>query len=297
VVWGKVNPAHYEKTLDAFHLRSNLKGEATMRETIGFVGGYVALFGWRVLGGIAVWIVGGWAIKLLSAGLGRLLVARQVDRTLAGYVRTSANILMKILVLIAVFSVLGIETTSFAALLAALGIAIGAAWSGLFANFAAGIFLMVLRPFKVGDMVNAAGVTGDVKEIGLFVTALDTVDNVRIFVGNNKLFSDIISNYTINPYRRVDLKAQIAHSVNPQDATRLLKERVAKIPNVMTNPAPSVEILEFTPWGPVIAVRPFCHNQDYWQVYFDTNRAIADVCQEASFAVPEQRVALRSLPV
>jgi len=202
---------------------------------------------------------------------------------------------MKILVLIAVFSVLGIETTSFAALLAALGIAIGAAWSGLLANFAAGLFLMVLRPFKVGDMITAAGVTGDVREIGLFVTALDTVDNVRIYVGNNKLFSDTIHNYTTNPHRRVDLKAQIAHSVNPHDAISRLRERVARIPSVIANPVPSVEILEFNPWGAVVAVRPFCNNNDYWQVYFDTNKVINDVCGEVGYAVPEQRVAVRTL--
>jgi len=259
------------------------------------VTGYVIPLGWKLLGAIAVWVVGGWVIKLLRVGLGRTLEARHVDRTLAGYIQASANVLMKILVLIAVFSVLGIETTSFAALLAALGIAIGAAWSGLLANLAAGLFLMVLRPFKVGDMINAAGVTGDVKEIGLFVTALDTVDNVRIYVGNNKLFSDIIFNYTTNTHRRVDLKAQIAHSVNPHDAIQRLRERVAKIPNVVATPAPSVEILEFNPWGPVVAVRPFCHNNDYWQVYFDTNKAINDVCGEAKYAVPEQRVAVHSL--
>ena len=259
------------------------------------VTGSLVPLGWKLLGGIAVWIIGGWIIRLVGAALGRVLDARQVDRTLASYVRASANVLMKVLLLIAVFSVLGIEITSFAALLAAVGIAIGAAWSGLLANFAAGLFLMILRPFKVGDMINRAGVTGTVTEIGLFVTTLDTADNVRIYAGNNKLFSDIICNYSNNPYRRVDLKAQIAHSVNPADAVQRLRERVTRIPNVIANPGPSVEILEFTPWGPVIAVRPFCSNADYWRVYFDTNTAITEVCGEAQYAVPEQRVAVRSL--
>jgi small conductance mechanosensitive channel len=256
---------------------------------------YVIPLGWKLLGAIAVWIVGGWIIRLVGAALGRTLAAQHVDKTLAGYIEASASVLMRILVLIAVFGVLGIETTSFAALLAALGIAIGAAWSGLLANFAAGLFLMVLRPFKVGDMITAAGVTGDVREIGLFVTALDTVDNVRIYVGNNKLFSDTIHNYATNPYRRVDLKAQIAHSVNPHEAIKRLRERVAKIPNVVADPSPSVEILEFNPWGTVLAVRPYCHNPNYWQVYFDTNKAISDTCGDAGYAVPEQRLALRSL--
>jgi small conductance mechanosensitive channel len=260
-----------------------------------FANTYLIPFGWKIFGAIAVWIVGGWIVKLITAAFGRALLARKVDPTLGRYLEASAGIFMKVLVLIAVFGVLGIETTSFAALIAAVGIAIGAAWAGLLANFAAGIFLMTLRPFKVGDMITAAGITGVVREIGLFVTALDTVDNVHIYVGNNKLFSDIIHNYHTNPYRRVDLKAQIAHGVSPRDAMKRLSERVARIPNVSREPAPSVEILEFNPLGTVIAVRPFCHTDHYWQVYFDTNKAISDVGGEAGYAAPETRHAVRNL--
>ena len=260
-----------------------------------FVNTFLVPFGWKLAGAAAVWIFGGWVIKLLRAALGRTLLARNVDSTLAKYVEASANVMLKLLLFIAILSVLGIETTSFAALLAALGIAIGAAWSGLLANFAAGLFLMVLRPFKVGDMITAAGVTGDVREIGLFVTALDTVENVRVYVGNNKLFSDTIHNYTTNPHRRVDLTAQLAHSVNPHDAIKRLSAKVAGIPNVLAKPAPSVEILTFTERGAVLAVRPYCHNNDYWQVFFDTNKAINDVGGEAGYAVPESRTAMRNV--
>ena len=263
-------------------------------QTTALVNTFVLPFVWKLLGAAAVWVVGGSVIKLLRAGLGRTMVARKMDPTLAGYVETGANVMLKLLLFIAVLSVLGIETTSFAALLAAAGIAIGAAWSGLLANFAAGLFLMVLRPFKVGDMISGGGVTGDVKEIGLFVTTIDTVDNVRTFIGNNKLFSDVVQNYTMNAYRRVDLKAQIAHSVNPYDAIKRLQERLAAIPNVVPSPAPSIEILDFNAWGTLLAVRPFCNNSHYWQVYFDTNRAISDVGTAAGFAAPEQRVFVRN---
>jgi len=161
-------------------MNSDIIGQAQEFATL-----YVIPFGWKIAGALAVWIVGGWVIRLLRAGLGKTLLSRKVDVTLASYVEAGANVLLKLLLFIAILSVLGIETTSFAALLAALGIAIGAAWSGLLSNFAAGIFLLVLRPFKVGDMITVAGVTGDVREIGLFVTALDTVDNVRVYVGNS----------------------------------------------------------------------------------------------------------------
>jgi small conductance mechanosensitive channel len=272
-----------------------VNADTLVNEASSFVNAYLIPFGWKILGGVAVWIVGSWIVRIASAAFGRALTARHVDPTLSRYLEASANVLMKVLVLIAVFSVLGIETTSFAALLAAVGIAIGAAWAGLLANFAAGIFLMTLRPFKVGDMITVAGVTGDVREIGLFVTALDTADNVRIYVGNNKIFSDTIHNYTTNPHRRVDLTAQIAHGVDPYDAIKRLADRVAKIPNVLAQPAPSVEILEFNPMGAVIAVRPFCHNDHYWQVFFDTNKAINDVGAAAGYAVPETRQAVRQV--
>ncbi len=264
-------------------------------EATTFINAFVVPFGWKILGAIAVWIVGSWVVKFAAAAFGRMLVARKVDPTLGRYLEASAVVLMKVLVLIAVFGVLGIETTSFAALLAAVGIAIGAAWAGLLSNFAAGIFLMTLRPFKVGDMISAAGVTGDVKEIGLFVTALDTVDNVRIYVGNAKIFSDTIHNFSTNAYRRVDLKAQLAHSVNPYDAIKRLEAKLAGVPNVLKAPAPSLQILEFTPLGAVLAVRPFCHNDHYWQVYFDTNRAINDVGGEAGYPAPETRTAMRAV--
>ena len=256
---------------------------------------YLIPFGWKLAGAIAVWIAGGWIVRLIRVALEKTLLSRKVDPTLARYAEACANVLLKLLLFIAVLSVLGIETTSFAALIAALGIAIGAAWGGLLANFAAGMFLLVLRPFKVGDFITVAGVTGDVREVGLFVTALDTPDNVRVYVGNNKIFSESIQNYTTNAYRRVDLKAQIAHSVDPHDAIKRLSERVVRIPNVMTNPLPSVEVLDFNPLGTVIAVRPFCHNNHYWQVYFDTNKAIVDVCGEAGYALPETRHALRQV--
>jgi small conductance mechanosensitive channel len=269
---------------------ADLVGQANLLVT-----GYLVPLVWKLLGAAAVWLIGTWVIKLLRIGLERAMAARRMDSTLAGYVGAGAGLLLKLLLFIAVLSVLGIETTSFAALIAAVGLAIGAAWSGLLANFAAGLFLMVLRPFKVGDMVSAGGVTGDVKEIGLFVTTFDTPDNVRVYVGNNRIFSDSIQNYSTNPFRRVDLKAQIAHSVGPADAIARLKERVAAIPNVLRDPAPIVEILEFNQWGTLLAVRPFCHNSHYWQVFFDTNRAIGEVGAKAAFGVPEQRFAVRSL--
>ena len=155
--------------------------------------------------------------------------------------------ILRIVLVIAILSVFGVETTSFAALLAAVGIAIGAAWGGLLSNFAAGVFLELLHPFKVGDFITAGGVTGTVREIGLFTTTLDQPDNVRATVGNSKVFGDNIVNYASNAYRRVDLTAQLAHGVDPLAAIEILAARVAQVPNVVAAPAPTWPSWSSTP--------------------------------------------------
>jgi small conductance mechanosensitive channel len=220
---------------------------------------------------------------------------QHLDLTLIHYVHSAVSVGLNIILIIALLGYFGVETTSFAALIAAMGIAIGAAWAGLLANFAAGIFLVILRPFKVGDFVCVAGVTGTVQHIGLFASAINTPDNILTNVGNNKIFSDNIQNFTANPYRRVERTAQLAHGVDPNDAIRRLSAGLKNIPHVLSDPAPSVEILDFNPSGTVLAVRPFCHNDDYWQVYFDTNQLIAKEFSEAGYPVPEQRWATRQL--
>lgn len=247
----------------------------------------------KVLAAIILWFVGRKLIEIAGSLTSRALTKQRIDPTLIGYMLASLSVILNIVLVVAILGYFGVETTSFAALLAAAGVAIGAAWSGLLANFAAGAFLIILRPFQVGDFICAGGITGTVVEIGLFVTTIDTPDNVRTFVGNNKLFSDNIQNYSTNPYRRVELQAQLDHSVNSNEAIRVLQERIANIPNVVSNPAPSIEIISFTPMGPVLAVRPFCNNTHYWQVYFDTNRVIRESFSDSGFAVPQQHFQVR----
>ncbi len=261
-----------------------------------FINAYIVPLGWKLIAAIVVWIVGGWVIGLLDKALEKSLSHRHVDPTVSKYAVGGANVGMRILLVIIILGVLGIETTSFAALLAAAGVAIGAAWAGLLANFAAGVFLVFLRPFKVGDFVSVGGVTGTVMEIGLFVTAINTPDNVRVYVGNNTIFSGNIQNFSTNEYRRVELTAQLAHSVDPADAMKRLRAKVEAIPNVLKTPAPDIEILTFNERGAVLVVRPYCTNANYWQVYFDTNKAIVAAGAEGGYAVPEQRVAVRNLP-
>jgi len=254
---------------------------------------YLIPLGWKLAGAIALWIVGGWVINLIGNLSNRGMTRQKVEPTLVRYVEATLRVIMRIVLVIVILSVFGIETTSFAALIAAAGVAIGVAWSGLLSNFAAGAFLIILRPFKVGDFISGAGITGTVKEIGLFATTIDQPDNVRTTVGNNKLFSDNIVNYTLNPCRRVDLTAQLAHSVDPKQAIELIRARISQIPNVQKDPAPDVEILEFNAAGTKLVVRPYCHNDHYWQVYFDTNKALAEVGGANNWPIPAPHQVLR----
>jgi small conductance mechanosensitive channel len=257
------------------------------------VNAQLATFGLKVLGAIAVLIIGRWLIHLVVRLLSGALTRQQVDPTLQRYIANIVGVALNVVLVVAILGYFGVETTSFAALIAAMGIAIGAAWAGLLANFAAGAFLVVLRPFKVGDYVKAAGVEGTVHEIGLFASTILTPDNVTTFIGNNKIFSDTIQNYSASPYRRVDRLAQLAHGVDVNDAMARLEQALAGIANVVQDPAPDVEIIDFNERGVVLAVRPYTHTDHYWQVYFDTNRAISDAFGAAGYPVPETPVRIR----
>lgn len=242
--------------------------------------------GLKILAAIAFWVIGRWLIGVVINMVRSSLERQKVDPTVLRYLGSVITVTLNVLLVVGILGYFGIQTTTFAALIAAAGVAIGLAWSGLLANFAAGAFLVVLRPIKVGDFVTVAGITGTVTELGLFTTTVNTPDNVQTIVGNNKIFSDTIQNYSVNAFRRVDLKCQLAGAADHRTAIALLRERIAAIANVLPDPGVEVEILDFTLVGPVLSVRPYCHNDHYWQVYFDTNRVIREALAEAGFPAP-----------
>jgi len=242
--------------------------------------------GVKILAAIAFWVIGRWLIGMAVGMIRSAMEKQKVDPTVLRYLGSVITVTLNVLLVVGILGYFGIQTTTFAALIAAAGVAIGMAWSGLLSNFAAGAFLVVLRPMKVGDFVTVAGITGTVTELGLFTTTINTPDNVHTIIGNGKIFGDNIQNYTANPYRRVDLKCQLSGAADHQAAMALLREKIAGIPNVIPEPKVDVEILDFTLVGPVLAVRPYCHNDHYWQVYFDTNRMIREALGEAGFPAP-----------
>lgn len=240
----------------------------------------------QIAAGFALYMVGRWLIGLAIGILGRVLTARNFDPTLQRYIASILAVVLNVVLVVAILGFFGIETTSFAALLAGVGLAVGAAWSGLLGNFAAGAFLIIFRPYKVGEYIVGGGVEGTVTEIGLFNTVITSPDNVVTIVGNAKISGDVVKNYSTHAYRRVDRTAQLAFGVDPLDAIARLQPALATIRNVIADPAPDVEILDFNERGTVLAVRPYCHTDHYWQVYFDTNKLIVKTFRDAGYAAP-----------
>lgn len=251
----------------------------------------------KILAAVAFWIVGRWLIgkvvSLMQAGMNR----NKIDPTLTKYLGSVLSVALNIALVLGILGYFGIQTTSFAAMLAGAGVAIGAAWSGMLGNFAAGAFMLVLRPFKVGDFVQIGGISGTVQELGLFGTTLVTPDNVLTLVGNSKVFGDTVMNYSARPVRRVERTAQLAAGVDTTEAMARLQAAVAAIPNVASSPAPEVSVLDINLVGPVIAVRPYCHTDHYWQVYFDTNAALLRTAQAAGWPAPTPTQIMRTAPL
>lgn len=268
-----------------FSMLSTLSVDAVTALIVPFV--------FKLLGAAALWIIGGWLIGLALRLLRRFFRQGSLDPTLVNYLLSIIGVVLRIVLIVAIFGFFGVETTSFAALLAGAGIAVGAAWSGMLGNFAAGVFLQVFRPISVGDYIEGGGVEGTVKEVGMFVTSMTSPDNVVNIIGNAKLFGDTIKNYSATPYRRVELVAQLDNSADVAKAITLLKEGIKKVPNQASGIEADVQVLEFSERGPRLAVRPYTHTSNYWQVYFDTNRMIVEVLGKAGFPVPRIPVAMQ----
>ncbi|MFN7900240.1 MAG: mechanosensitive ion channel family protein [Synechococcaceae cyanobacterium] len=255
--------------------------------TIALVKGVVIPFLFKLAGAFALWIVGGWLIRFALKFLRRSLQSGgRLDASLVGYLVNILGALLKVVLVVAILGFFGIQTASFAALLAGAGVAIGVAWGGMLGDFAAGLFLQIFRPFGVGDFVEAGGITGTVDEVGIFVSAVNTPDNVRKIIPNNKIFGDIITNYSAHPYRRVELVAQLDNTADVEKAIQFLKEGMRDVPHQYPGMPADVEVLEFSERGPRLAVRPYTNTDTYWDVYFATNRKIVVVLSANGFPVP-----------
>ena len=237
--------------------------------------------GLNLLKGVAIWVIGRWLIKFAVDMMAKQMEHRKIDATIVGYARSTVGASMNIVLAVVLLGVFGIETTSFAAFVAGAGLAIGAAWGGLLSNLAAGAFLIVLRPFKTGDTISAGGVTGTVVEIGLFVTTFLTPDNVITYVGNSKILSSTVKNYSASDSRRVELVGNLKRSKDLEKTMAQVRERLFQVPNVLAIPAPEVNVSAFDEHCCTLAIRPYTHSDNFFQVQFDATNAMRDLLDGA----------------
>ncbi|MEO5763181.1 MAG: mechanosensitive ion channel domain-containing protein [Vicinamibacteria bacterium] len=240
----------------------------------------------QLMAAIALYVLGRWVIWALRGMVRRALAHEKFDPTVSKYLEQTVSVVLMIVLALAVLGALGVQTTSLAGLLAAAGVAIGIAWSGLLANFAAGIIVVTLRPFKKGDTVQLGGVVGEVLEIGLFGTLLAAGDGARVIVGNSRAFSDNIHNLSTGAHRRVEAHAQLPWAADPAAFYAAMLARLAEEPKVLKMPATVAETLEHNATGPVAIIRAHCLPTDYGEVFFLTQRVIGEEIVKAGFGSP-----------
>lgn len=248
--------------------------------------GYVETYGIPVLKAILIYIIGSWIIKKLMKVTSKVMAKRNYDESLQKFLINLIGWALKIFLIITVIGTLGVETTSFAALIAAAGLAIGMALQGSLANFAGGVLLMIFKPFKIGDLIEGQGVTGVVKEIEIFTTKLTTPDNKLAIIPNGTLGNGNIINYTAEGKIRVDTMVGIGYDEDIKKAKDALMEVLTSNPKVLSDPAPSVNVANLGDSSVDLAVRPFCKPEDYWDVFFATVEGSKLALDKAGIEIP-----------
>ncbi len=243
-------------------------------------------YGVKILGALAILIIGMWVAKLLKKGVVKLMERHKTDPVLISFVSALSHMVLKIFVIVATLEALDIKTTSLVALLGAAGLAVGLALQGSLSNFAAGVLLVVFKPFTLDDVVTVSSATGTVREIGILTTSLDTFDNKRVIIPNAKLMSDNITNHTTNHTRRVDLVAGISYSDDIDKARAAIKAAIAEFPEVLETPAPDILVSEMADSSVNFAVRPWCKAVDYWKIHFGVTEAIKKRFDAEGITIP-----------
>ena len=238
------------------------------------------------IGAVIIFVVGRFLISFLRKMLARLLAKRHVDASIQSFVKSLVNILLTILLIIAVIGKLGVETTSFAALLASAGVAVGMALSGNLQNFAGGLIVLLFRPFKVGDWIESQGVSGTVREIQIFHTILTTADNKVIYIPNGALSSGTVTNYSREDTRRVDWVIGVEYGENYDKVESTVRRILAADSRILNTPAPFVALHALDASSVNIVIRVWVKSSDYWGVYFDMNKTIYTVFNEEGIGFP-----------
>jgi small conductance mechanosensitive channel len=228
----------------------------------------------KLIGGLIVLIIGLWITKLITKGVGKSLVKSNIDQSLVPFLKSLTNIVLKALVAITVMGMIGIQMTSFVAILGAAGLAVGLALSGTLQNFAGGVIILILKPFKIGDFIEAQGYTGTVKEITIFSTMLNTPDKKLVIIPNGPLSTGALTNFSAEPLRRVDWTFGIAYGDDVEDFKRAMNDFIAADTRILKDPAPFMGLSELADSSVNFAVRVWVDGPEYWNVYFEMNEKV-----------------------
>jgi small conductance mechanosensitive channel len=243
-------------------------------------------YGMRILGALAILIIGRILIGIIVGIVRRLLVKSKTDDTLVKFLASLTKIFLLVFVVLAALGTLGVQTASFVAVIGAAGLAIGFALQGSLANFAAGVMLIIFRPYKAGDYIEAGGTAGSVEEIGIFHTLFKTPDNKEVIVPNSKITSDNITNYSAKETRRLDLVFGIGYGDDIKKAKEVLGRLLSEDERVLKDPAPTIAVLELGDSSVNFAVRPWCKTSDYWGLYFDLTERVKLAFDAEGVSIP-----------
>lgn len=243
-------------------------------------------FGLKLLAALAVFVIGRWLAKFLANMLRRMLRRAEADETLIRFLGNLSYAILLTLVILAALSQLGVQTTSFLAMLGAAGLAIGLALQGSLSNFAAGIMIILFRPYRVGDYVEAGGTSGTVDEVQIFNTVMNTPDNKRVIVPNAQITSDTIVNYSINDRRRIDMVFGVSYADDMRKVREIIEEVLAAENRILSEPAPTIGVLELADSSVNFAVRPWVNTADFWPVKFALQEAMKRRFDDVGISIP-----------
>jgi len=256
------------------------------KEYIDQIIGYISVYGLKVLGAIAIFFIGKWIARRIKNLLRKTFIKTRLDATLSDFFSNVVYALLIAFIVIAALNKVGVETTSLAAVVGAIGLAIGLAFQGSISNVAAGVMLVVLRPFKVGHFVEVAGVSGNVDNIDIMTTNLTTPDNKKIIIPNSKIFDEIIINYTAQKMRRIDLKIGIGYDDDIKLAKQVMEDVVKSDERVLKDPEPMIGVIELGESSVNIVLRPWVKTDDYWPAYMDITENVKLRFDEEGITIP-----------
>lgn len=243
-------------------------------------------YGVNILSALAILIIGNWVVKAIANAVAQLLRKKEIDNAVVDFVHTLVRYLLFVVVLVAALGRIGVETASVVAILGVAGLAVGLALQGSLSNFAAGVLIVAFRPFKSGDHVDVAGVSGSVDSIQIFSTALKTPDNKMVVVPNGAILSSPITNYSHHDTRRIDFVVGVAYSANLQHTKEVLTGVLARESRLLSTPEPTIGVVELGDSSVNLVVRPWVRTEDYWAVYFDLLQAIKEGLDEQGIEIP-----------